>query len=133
MEVNNNTRVTYAMTTEDAGGRKVMKKKMDKNSVFAITKLPDLAKRLDKELNPQKKKELGFALFVFPFGGAGVSNYVSNAAREDMILFIEETLERFKTGKVNERKAQFTNEQSHAILEFIKGLSKEEKKALLED
>jgi hypothetical protein len=39
---------------------------------------------------------LGFALIVFPFGDERMSNYISNAQREDMIKALEETVIRFK-------------------------------------
>lgn len=39
---------------------------------------------------------MGFAVFVFPFHEGGISNYISNAERKDMITMLEETLERFK-------------------------------------
>lgn len=38
----------------------------------------------------------GFALLVFPFHRPGISNYISNAQREDMIKALEETLARWK-------------------------------------
>jgi hypothetical protein len=38
----------------------------------------------------------GFALLVFPFHNEGISNYISNAKREDMIKAFEEVLERWK-------------------------------------
>lgn len=50
-----------------------------------------IGKRLGKELDG-----LGFALFVFEFHKPGVSNYISNAQRDDMILAIKETLARFE-------------------------------------
>ena len=91
------------------------------------------AKELDKWLNPSGEKLMGFALFVFPFGTGGKTDYISNAHREDMIMFIEEYLERAKTGRSGERKAEFTDSTVNAIMGFIKGLSPEEKRKLLED
>lgn len=41
-------------------------------------------------------KELGFALLVFPLGGPGISNYVSNGTREDMIKALRETADRLE-------------------------------------
>lgn len=35
-------------------------------------------------------KEFGFAILVFPLNKKGVSNYISNAKREDMIKFLRE-------------------------------------------
>lgn len=39
---------------------------------------------------------LGFALFTFEFNKPGMSNYISNASRDDMIIALEETVARFK-------------------------------------
>lgn len=52
-----------------------------------------LAKKISKEI-----PGLGFALLVFEFNKPGISNYVSNAQREDMIKSMEETLKRWKDG-----------------------------------
>ena len=53
-----------------------------------------LGRRIQKEI-----PGLGFAVFVFEFHTAGMSNYISNAQREDMIRAMEETLARLKGGK----------------------------------
>jgi len=45
---------------------------------------------------------LGFALFIFEFNKAGISNYISNADRENMILALKETLERFEKKETSE-------------------------------
>jgi hypothetical protein len=50
---------------------------------------------------------LGFALIVFEFHKPGLSNYLSNARREDMIKALEETLSRWKSG--NEYKTPEEN------------------------
>ena len=42
---------------------------------------------------------LGFALFIFPLGGPGLANYISNGQREDMIKALRETLGRLESGK----------------------------------
>jgi len=42
---------------------------------------------------------IGFALLVFDFDTAGMTNYVSNAIREDMVLALRETLKRFEEGQ----------------------------------
>lgn len=42
---------------------------------------------------------LGFALFVFEFGKAGISNYISNAQRSDMILALKEKIKILEEGK----------------------------------
>lgn len=41
-------------------------------------------------------KGYGFTLIVFPFRRPGISNYISNAKREDMIKALEEKLEQLK-------------------------------------
>ena len=44
-------------------------------------------------------KDIGFALFVFPFKAPGISNYVSNGNREDMIKALKETVRRFENNE----------------------------------
>jgi hypothetical protein len=39
---------------------------------------------------------LGFAFITFEFEGPCMTNYISNAQREDMIKALEETLQRLK-------------------------------------
>jgi len=38
----------------------------------------------------------GFALIVFDFNKPGISNYVSNAKREDMVVALRETADRIE-------------------------------------
>ena len=47
----------------------------------------------------EKIKGYGFALFVFPFSESGISNYISNAQRDDMIKALEEKISIFKNKK----------------------------------
>lgn len=54
----------------------------------------DIASLIKKKLNG-----LGFALLVFEFHKPGMTNYISNAQREDMIKALEETLLRWKNNK----------------------------------
>ncbi len=57
----------------------------------------ELANMIDEKI-----EGLGFALIVFPFnpdGQKGISNYISNAQREDMIKALEETLGRWKNNE----------------------------------
>jgi hypothetical protein len=57
----------------------------------------DLARGLDDMLNPDKeKKETGFVILLFPFGGPDGArvNYISNGRREDMIVAMKEWLAR---------------------------------------
>lgn len=51
----------------------------------------DLADKIQKEI-----PGLGFALFVFEFHNSGMSNYISNAQREDMITALKETIQRLE-------------------------------------
>ena len=41
-------------------------------------------------------KEFGFTILVFPFGNPGVSNYISNANRKDMIKSLREAADRLE-------------------------------------
>ena len=54
----------------------------------------DIATLIDGEI-----PGIGFALLVFDFNSAGISNYISNAQREDMITALRETLKRFEAGR----------------------------------
>jgi hypothetical protein len=54
-------------------------------------KMRELAAMIENEI-----PGLGFCLLVYPFHANAMANYISNSQREDMILFLEETLERFK-------------------------------------
>ncbi len=57
-------------------------------------KMRDLADMVKDEI-----PGIGFALLVFDFNTAGMSNYISNAQRDDMILALRETLKRFEEGR----------------------------------
>lgn len=46
-------------------------------------------------------KDMGYTLLVFPFNRPGISNYISNANRVDMIKALRETVYRL------ERKQDF--------------------------
>lgn len=48
---------------------------------------------LDEKLPGPKK---GFALIIFEFNEPGISNYISNAERKDMIQALSETAERLE-------------------------------------
>ena len=54
----------------------------------------DLARMIKKKI-----PGLGFALLVFKFHEPGMSNYISNAHREDMIKSLEETVKRWKNNE----------------------------------
>ena len=49
-----------------------------------------------------KIKGLGFVLFVFPFFDSGISNYISNGQRDDIIKLLRETLERFEKNQITD-------------------------------
>ena len=55
-------------------------------------KMREIGKLITKRLDG-----LGFALLVFPLSSPGISNYISNGKREDMIKALEETAERLKS------------------------------------
>lgn len=68
--------------------------------------LQALAQAIDEALNPNKAKDertIGFCLLVFGFNAPGISNYVSNAERADMIKALEETAMRLKNREDNVR------------------------------
>lgn len=53
--------------------------------------LQEIAKSLDTILSG-----MGFTLLVFPFNNPGISNYVSNSNRSDMIKVLRETANRLE-------------------------------------
>lgn len=66
---------------------------------FEADVLQGIAKGIDGTLNMGKTGEdrtTGFCLLVFGMGRAGVSNYVTNAKREDVIKALGDTVERLK-------------------------------------
>lgn len=54
----------------------------------------DLADKVKKEI-----PGLGFAILVFELNKPGISNYISNAQRPDMIKAMKETIERLEKGQ----------------------------------
>lgn len=50
-----------------------------------------LAKKIQQEI-----PGLGFTLLVFEFNDPGMSNYIANAQREDMIKCLRETADRLE-------------------------------------
>jgi hypothetical protein len=65
--------------------------------------LNDIAKVLDVELFRIYKAKMGFCLLMFPFNSPGISHYLSNASREDMITVLRETADRLERGQDNPR------------------------------
>lgn len=54
-------------------------------------------KKMGEMVKKMLPKEFGYAILVFPFHNPeGVSNYVSNAVREDMIKVLRETADRLE-------------------------------------
>jgi len=51
-----------------------------------------------EEVINQTVGEMGFALLVFDFGRPGVSNYISNAERGDMVTALRECADRLEGG-----------------------------------
>lgn len=54
-------------------------------------KMRDIADYIGKEVAGH-----GFALIVFPFGSPGLSDYISNSNRRDMIKTLRETADRLE-------------------------------------
>jgi len=59
-----------------------------------------LAKAIEMLVNPTDAREYGFALVIFKFNEPGVSNYISNAVRDDMITALRETADRIEKREV---------------------------------
>lgn len=59
-----------------------------------------IAHGLDKMFNGDaigRDKKTGFILLVFPFGGDGRCNYISNGAdRRDVVVMLKEQIKRFE-------------------------------------
>ena len=55
-----------------------------------------LAGGIDEALTHIYNRKLGFTLLVFEFGKPGISDYISNANREDMIKGLRETALRLE-------------------------------------
>ena len=89
------------------GGGKGSPLKIDMSGIaLAIEDMPQTAEQVTAEkmriIGMKIQEEapgLGFALFIFEFYKPGMSNYISNARREDMVIALEETLERFRNGQ----------------------------------
>ncbi len=56
----------------------------------------EVMKKLGDIIGEKIPKEFGFALLVFPFHSPGISNYISNAQRDDMIKALRETADRLE-------------------------------------
>jgi hypothetical protein len=58
-----------------------------------------MAQALDTFIEENTRKRYGFALLVFEFETPGLTSYVANANREDMIEALLETVERLKSNE----------------------------------
>ncbi len=53
-------------------------------------------KKMASRVNKLLPKDFGYTILVFPFNNLGVSNYISNANRSDMIKVLRETADRLE-------------------------------------
>jgi hypothetical protein len=58
----------------------------------------DIARAIDRFLNEEGEKKIGFIMLMFPFGDAPDQrcNYISNAYRSDVVRLLREQLHRFE-------------------------------------
>jgi hypothetical protein len=76
---------------------KLLKEKCTENALTHNGKQIDASKmRVLAPMIEERIPGLGFALFTFEFATPGITHYISNAQRPDMIKALEETLLRFK-------------------------------------
>lgn len=59
-----------------------------------------MARGLDAILTEDFGEKTGFVILLFEFGAPGITNYISNASREDMLKAFRETLKRFEKGEI---------------------------------
>ena len=83
-----------------------IKTPLTKKIIHKVKKLNAMSKQIGgermRELATIIQKEiphLGFCLLVYPFHQKGMSNYISNSHRDDMIIFLQETIDRLKEQK----------------------------------
>lgn len=74
-----------------------------------------LGRAIDELFNePGKPKRTGFCLLMFDFGESPTSeriNYLSNAARPNMIVALKELVSRFEGRHIEETQAPIPGEQ----------------------
>ena len=73
---------------------------MDKKKHFSADLMQITAKNIKEVFRPFN---MGFALIVFPFGNPGISNYVADAERNDMIKLLRETADRLERNQDKKR------------------------------
>lgn len=54
-------------------------------------------KKMAESVEKMLPKDFGFTILVFPFNNPGVSNYISNANRNDMIKAMREAADRLES------------------------------------
>ncbi len=52
--------------------------------------------KMAEKVKAMLPKDFGFAILVFPLCNPGISNYISNSRREDMIKALRETADRLE-------------------------------------
>lgn len=66
--------------------------------------LKALGGAIDSVLNQDPAQpKVGFCMLIFGFGAPGISNYISNAERGDMIKALREAADRLEKGQDNVR------------------------------
>jgi hypothetical protein len=77
---------------------------MDKIEEISMKEMyNNLATHIENFIIMFYKKKLGFCLLTFPFNSPNITNYVSNANREDMIKALRETADRLERGEDNKK------------------------------
>lgn len=54
-------------------------------------------KKMADKVKKMLPKDFGFTILVFPFNNPGISNYISNANRKDMIKAMREVADRLES------------------------------------
>lgn len=73
---------------------------MNKKEQYTADLMQVAAKNIKDTFRPFN---MGFALIVFPFGNPGISNYVADANRGDMIKLLRETADRLEKNEDKRR------------------------------
>lgn len=68
--------------------------------------IDDLAKMIETKMVETLGVKVGFCLLIFPFHFPGITNYVSNADRKDMIKALRETADRLERREDKPRSKQ---------------------------
>ncbi len=73
---------------------------MSKKERFTADLMQKAAKNIEQTFRPFN---MGFALIVFPFGNPGISNYISDAERGDMIKLLRASADRLERNQDKRR------------------------------